>query len=650
MSDKSGIAGSGQGLRRRDVLTLSSAGTLVAAAREGATGSISQRGVWWHFPSLLEPGPGPWAGFDIYSEDAVSAWKGILNWMRANGLNLVVTQFPPHFKDRILLGWGYHYVIDFDEFPEARTFSPGFVKRNRDRVNRILDYAGRLGIPIYVHDYNFISTKPFVESHDNLLRKWKINTHRGYTSYLSVPDRLRNLRGNLCWREPLLQQFMIACWKETFAKMPGLAGILATPGEANRCFCAECARGARNDSMEELARANRANAWEVTMDFCDQFSRTLKQLNKRPALRTWYAAGLESKLSRETPKAVKYSMFDCFWGGADPMIRRWLEAGHEVWVTKDIYGENAGPIIWNNPRYFREVVNTCRKLGVRSLLAHQNPDFGFASMPLKVQQLNLLCFCYYLQDPRRQDDGWIDGEYQRIFGKTGPKIRLGVEAYSEAVLGITRICGNTKEGFTFLKYRGFATSGTAEAAEWIRGGVGSLKQYIDYVQRNGWSDNIFAVLGRGEDDLFRFIARCIASAKKGIVILAECSPEVRDEDRGEFEALCSSARLALRMMVVADLWSRARVHLEGVRQSSSGDIRTRLARLSVSEMEEAAREHERFREEVLEMPHDHVDFGRMLQFPKHPDALESIGHGVNLEQFSSEVKLLKGELEGLGLL
>lgn len=27
------------------------------------------RGAWWHAPSLLEPIPGPWAGFEIYGQD-----------------------------------------------------------------------------------------------------------------------------------------------------------------------------------------------------------------------------------------------------------------------------------------------------------------------------------------------------------------------------------------------------------------------------------------------------------------------------------------------------------------------------------------------------------------------------------------------------
>jgi len=650
MENKRVIMNSRRGISRRDVLALS-AGCVLAPPTPPAAASIGHRGVWWHFPSLLEPGAGPWGGFEIYAKDQVSAWKRILDWLKANDLNLLVTQFPPHFKDRVVMGWGYHYVLDFDEFPEASVFSPGFVRRNRDKVNRILDHAGKLGIPVYIHDYNYISTKNFVERHDALLRKWTINTRRGTRSYLSVPDRLRYLRGNVCWREKVFQKFMVACWKETFAKMPGLAGILATPGEANRCYCPECARGAKDDSTEELNRASRANVWETTTDFSDQFSRTLKELDKQPVLRAWYAAGLEDKLSREVPKAIKYTMFDCFWGGPDPQIRRWRETGHQVWVTKDIYGENAGPIIWNHARYFREVLNTSRSLGVNHLLAHQNPDFGFSSMPLKVQQLNLLCFCHYLRDPGCQRDDWIDAEYERIFGPVGRKIRAGVEAYSEVVLNMARVYHDTREGFTFSRYRPtFQEMGKYEAADWVRGGIGSLKQYIDYLEQKGWSDDLFDVLGKNEGDVFRHMERCIASAKKGIAILGECASEVRDEDRGEFEALVASARLSLRMMTVMDLRYKARVHYVGALKASPRDTQMKLARLAVRELERAAQQFERFRENIVEMPHDHVDFWRTLQLPKHDEELEGLGHGIDSEPMYSEMKTVRSELAGLGLL
>ncbi|MCL5745741.1 MAG: hypothetical protein M1541_17755, partial [Acidobacteria bacterium] len=168
-----------------------------ARLNAAAPNPVSGRGNWWHFPSLLEPGAGPWGGFEIYGQDPVGAWRSILDWMKANDMNLLITRSRPHFKDRVVMGWGFHYVLDFDEFPEARVFSADFVARNRDRVNRILDHAGKVGVAVYLHHYNYIATRTFIDRHPVLLRKWRVNTNRGFKSYLSVPDRLRYLRGNV---------------------------------------------------------------------------------------------------------------------------------------------------------------------------------------------------------------------------------------------------------------------------------------------------------------------------------------------------------------------------------------------------------------------------------------------------------------------
>jgi hypothetical protein len=607
---------------------------------------ISGRGNWWHFPSLLEPGAGPWGGFEIYGQDPVSAWRSILDWMKANDMNLLITQIPPHFKDRVVMGWGFHYVLDFDEFPEARVFSADFVARNRDRVNRILDHAGKVGVAVYLHHYNYMATRPFIERHPVLLRKWRVNTNRGFKSYLSVPDRLRYLRGNVCWREKLYQQFVIGCWRELFRKMPGCTGVVSTPGEANMCYCEDCTRGARDSSTEELDRAHRANAWEVTADFCHQFGAALAQFNRKPVLRTWKAQELEGKLPTAVPKMIKYSIFDCFWGGPDPQIRRWMEKGHEVWVSKEIFGENAGAVIWNNARYFRELVETCRRMGVKNLVSHHNVDYGTASMPLKVQQLNLICFTRYLRDPGLRTDGWVDGEYEKIFGPAGARVRVGVEAYSECVLGITRTFDSSGEGFTFPAYRDFADIGKYEADQWVRNGLNSVKQYAGFLEHNAWTDGIFDRFAREGNDVFRYMEECMASAHRGMAILAECGPRIPSAARGEFEALQASARLALRMIRVMYLRQRACVFSLGVSKVSDRDTRRRLAGTAVSLLREAALEFERFREDILELPHDHIDFGRTLQVPKNREAIE-FWHGINVDRMYTEADQLRQRLDEL---
>ena len=91
-------------------------------------------GFWFMFPTLLEPGPGPWGGYDIYEKDTVSAWKQILDWISKAGFSRLLAEIPPRYKDRVINGWGYHYVLDFADFPEAQAFTPGFVRRNREKM------------------------------------------------------------------------------------------------------------------------------------------------------------------------------------------------------------------------------------------------------------------------------------------------------------------------------------------------------------------------------------------------------------------------------------------------------------------------------------------------------------------------------------
>jgi hypothetical protein len=217
------------------------------------------KGCWWHSPSILEPMPGPWCGYEIYGMEVVEAWKRILDWHKAHGLDGIITQISSHFKDRTVLGWGFQYVLDFDPHPEARTFSRDFVERNRRRMTRVLEYAYKIGLKMYIHHYNFMAPKNFVQAHSELLTKWKINADRPRLSDMGtqrmICDRIGTIWGNLCWREPVYQAFMKDLWDELFEAFPTLSGVLTTPGK-NSIACAPTARGGRkNPKRRKLSQA-----------------------------------------------------------------------------------------------------------------------------------------------------------------------------------------------------------------------------------------------------------------------------------------------------------------------------------------------------------------------------------------------------------
>jgi len=329
-----------------------------------------QKGAWWHAPSLLEPMPGPWCGYEIYGMDVVEGWKRILGWHVEHGLTTLITQIGPHFKDRTVLGWGFHYVLDFPGHPEARTFSENFVQRNRERLHGVLEYARQSGISVYLHHYNFMAPKNFVEAHEPLLRKWRINADRlpaqqDMGSLRVYCDRLRTLYGNLCWREPVYKEFMVALWHELFDSFPTLAGIVSTPGENQYCFCPDCTRGAERQEYAEWMRAREPIKHEFLSDFVRTFREVMKARNKHAVMRLWGMKTFQSELLNkelypdDITYLVKYRWFDAVDAGPDPLVTEWMSQGYDTWVADDLWGENAGPAQWNRPRYFRELAQQC---------------------------------------------------------------------------------------------------------------------------------------------------------------------------------------------------------------------------------------------------------------------------------------------------
>ncbi|MFA5863348.1 MAG: hypothetical protein WC975_01530 [Phycisphaerae bacterium] len=615
------------------------------------------KGAWWHSPSILEPMPGPWAGYEIFGLDVVEAWKRILDWHKNHGMDGIITQISSHFKDRTLMGWGFQYVLDFDRHPEARTFGLEFVRRNRRRMEQILEHADKLGVKMYIHHYNFMAPKTFVEAHPAIHAKWKIITNQALNVYMAnsraICDRIGTLYGNLCWREPVYQEFMKDLWDELFAKFPSLAGVLTTPGENQYCLCPDCTRGARSYEGSELLRARNANANEFIGHFCGTFREAMAKNGKQGIFRLWgVKRSADERIDtsiypRDIPYMIKYHWFDNVDAGPDPLIADWIGRGFRVWVSHDLWGENAGPVAWNRPAYIRRFVDECRRLGVEGIVSHQNNDWGTAGIPGWVQGLNLKSYCRCLAGSPDSDTDWIEKEYLRKFGPVGPRIQAAIEQYSDFVFNITKLVIIGGEGYTFglphPLYPGVGRIGN-RVDDWVRGDLGEIADYIEYARAHGWPDDLFRTLYMADRDPFRRLERMRDSAARAVEELDKIKDEAPSESLGEYEWITTSARLCLHQ--AQEYWHLCRVAV--LRAAWIGEtrptVRGELAQRVLEEMEQALAAVHRIREDLLELQTASMDFARILRcrFPIANDG----DRMFYLPSRENEYEQLKREMKG----
>lgn len=592
------------------------------------TDAFQYSGSWWHSPSILEPMPGPWAGYEIHTMDVVNAWRRILDWHKEHGLDTVITQISSHFKDRTVLGWGFQYVLNFDRHPEARTFGAKFVARNRRRMSQILEYADKLGIRLFLHHYNFMAPAKFVHAHPSLLSKWSSMQQMNDAPYMVktrlVCDRIGTLYGNLCWREPVYQAFMKDVWDELLQTFPTLTGILTTPGENQYCLCPDCTRGAHSFDPDELMRARNAIAHEFLSDFCRTFSESMARHRKVGVFRLWGVKGSideefdTSAYPKDLPYMIKYHWFDIIDTGPDPLIADWKRRGYRIWVSHDLWGENAGPVLWNRHDYICRFVETCRTLGVEGIVSHQNNDWETAGIPSFVQGLNLVSYCRAIRSSTDTDDQWLADEYIEKFGTVGAKVYEAMRSYSDFVFHISKIVKIGGEGYTFgiphPLYPGVGRIGN-RVDEWVRGELGELADYIDYAYEHGWDGDLFATRNVGECDLLTRLARMRRNAEAGLSMLESMQDQIPSSARGEFDWLTVSARLCLHQ--ATEYWHMSRVAV--LRAAWIGErrpeVRKELATQAIAEMNLAIAAVERIREDLLELPTPTMDFVRTLRSP-----------------------------------
>jgi len=579
-------------------------------------GGFEHTGIWYFLPSFFEYSLGPWQPTLPANPDLAGLWKQTIDWYADNGLNFIVIHLGPYGgesvpigPDRIRFGWGYHYVLNFDRFPEARCLDEDFVKRNQDIVRQVTEHGRDKGVAVYTHHYNFLAPKTFVDAHPEItrlefLRKGSFVDAHGK---LQCWDMRRLLYYDVCWNKPLYQEFVISCFQEYHTLFPAAAGILVTPGERARCQCVECIGERPNAQAAKVARYQDSPQKRRTIaHFVKVFAKTLNDMGKKPLVRSWIA-GVNEQWIDVLPKGVtyvtKYSVFDLTDGGPDPKIIPWIKAGHDMWLVKEISGvENAGPLVLTPPDAFDRIVDNCRSLGIRGVMGVFNSEWGLLYRRKRVQYANELLFANSFGKRRGHPWEICADYYTDIFGQSGPAVLKAARQYMEVPFNMSRLIGSRLEGFTcefayhfadfFGKRKGHpGTIGIGEEPnEWLTREIVPLHRYVSYLKQHPWDRTFRAkVTGDGKDPI-EFLEAMTASAQKGLARLRELESRISSEAKDEVALLLNSARLAYLIGSQWTHWFAARLYYTAALGTAPLAVRRDLARKAVSEYEAGLRD------------------------------------------------------------
>ncbi len=573
---------------------------------------FQHRGVWLWYPSMVEGCPGPWDGKKPVAE-AVESWQRMLDYLAARGTNTVFTQFVPARYD---WHWGLQWALEFKDYPGVQTIPLEVIHRRQERINRILDHAAGVGIKVYAHHYNFDAPYEFIRTREHLLQKWLLPPNSGWGGR-SV-DAFKTVCGNMCFNEPDYRDFLKSCWKEGLETFPRLAGFVVTTGEDANCGCPECV-------ADKFRR-------QMLIRFVKMFVECMGEYGRKPVIRTWLHG---RELYDEVPKGAayveKHNLFDCVVPDPDPIIEKWLERGHEIWLTPDIYGENAGPITWADGKFFRETMEQSARPGVTGMIGSYNPyhsPYGFRS---RVLQINLESFLGVVNDPDFDGEKQVRTALTKIFsiwlaGRIGKAISL----YKEMVYGISKVIGEGMEGYTFkwqlwspLKGpdRGFFSlgtlglewdgdlgdRGTTPPAHW-RKEVGTVKRLIELVQQNPWREDFFTKSFAPLHSPLKFLDTLVSDCDKAQGILESVRDRVPAASEEEFFLLQDSCRTA---RCLGAYWAeaiRSRLFYEGaLNEKNDLALRRQLAQRSLESYEQLLKHGDALARAVMAFPPEYYD-------------------------------------------
>ena len=581
-------------------------------------------GYYAFYPTLLEPAPGPWGGWEIFGGHPVDAWRTILSWLKNMGVDYVVAVISPKFRDNIYHDWPFHYVCDMDKYPEARMFPPEVVERNRDITNRIVEIANSMGIDMYFAHFNFYAPRGFINKHPRILEKYKTSRGMGGASHDSC-NYMNTLLGNICWKEVEYQEFMKYCWAEFFRAIPGAKGLLITPGEHVHCTCPAC-NGTSKD-----AQIRKSKRVEMIMDFIRCFIEEMNMLNRESLVRTWTIQDYEGKLPEPTVWLPKYHVFDCFDAGMDPNSETVKDkTGGKVPVhymfTQN--GENASLLLWFKPEYWKSIAQNLRAKNADGAIIMHNIDWGMNGMTHPVSTLNLEGFLHYIQRPDESGNQAWENRIAEMFGEgVEEQILIALDLLASFPMNVTKVIFLGGEGYTF----GTSQPCDEEFApdpwgvlcrnwtppDWARGDITRLKDYWNYLGEHPFNgfDELSAIAGeRGERCPLKVMQDVKRNIDAAISILKKVEPDVKDEARGILDSLAVNACLAKEHTTMLIESIKTALLIRSAREAGDSQATVRLAGAALETHTQALNALKRQIGWMNSLPHDMIDFRNWFRF------------------------------------
>ncbi len=599
--------------------------SLAEHAGDGSNG-FQRKGMAYFYPGFFEYSLGPWQPDLPENPDLVQLWKQTIDWFADHGLNFVVPQLGPYGRhmvpigsDRVRFGWGYHYVLNFEKFPEARCttenagrfrgdarpFEPDEIKRNQDIVRAITGYGAEKGVEVFQHHYNFLAPTCFVDAHPDLTHLEFLRKGHFEDFTLQCWDDRRLLYYDLCWNKKLYQEFMTACFEEYFELFPSAAGILVTPGERARCRCIHCMGERPNPQAAKAARYSDSPQKRATLShFVESFAGTLRRLGKEPLVRSWIA-GINAEWTGHLPKGVpyctKYSVFDLFGGGPDPKIDPWLKAGHTMWFMKEITGnENSGQALNTAPGVYDQIAEKSLAKGVRNIIGIINVEGGFQYRRFKVQGLHEILFANAFGKREGTGREIAERHYTDIFGPKGSEILKAAEQYSQVPFNMPRIIGVAIEGFCpeagyhlarlfgkDMGHPGTLGSSKLDPPDWMALGVVNYGDYVRYLEQNPWSDDFRRKVTGDEIDPLEFLWENTGKASAAMDTLENLESEIPEDAKEELRFLQTAAEMAWLVGVQHAELLESRLYYAGAFGKSPLDLQKELAKEALSHYEKA---------------------------------------------------------------
>ncbi len=578
-------------------------------------------GYYAHYPTILEPAPGPWGGMEIHQDHPVDAWQKILLWLNDHQVDYVVAVISPKFRDNIYHDWPFHYVCDLAKYPEAGVFPPELVRRHRKLTNQVVEMAKEMNIDMYFTHFNFYAPRGFIETHPQLRTKYQASRGQGIAGHDSC-NYMNTLVGNICWSDPDYQKFMIDCWDEFFTAIPLAKGLMITPGEHNQCPCPKC----KGTSLKK--EDIKAAATKMKLDFIQTFVREMNRLGRDSLVRTWYLDLPPEEYPPATVYLPKYHVFDCFDAPIDPQTEHEIAGGRSVHPMFVQNGENAAQVFWFRPEYWQRIGKTLAERGAKGALIMDNIDWGLNGMTHPATALNLEAFFHYVRHPKDDaEDLWPRRVAQMVGRTVQADVLKALDLLSEFPMNITKIIFLGNEGYTFGPIQPcdemFAPDPWGVLCrnwtppDWARGDIGRLKDYWDYLGRFPFES--FEVLPeklptKGDRCPLQVMAKVIAAADGAIDLLEGIVDQADTRAHGLVDGLLVGAHITREHSTMLLKSMQTALLIRSARAPINAKNLPILVQKALNVHTEALDALKRQIGWINALPHDTLDFRNWLRF------------------------------------